>query len=483
MIEKYIEKEIVRQVKLVEFLYECKKLPLTNLSKRLGASNSTLKRDFDKIVCLLKNDIQSYDVNNVYLAIHFHSTSTRYELVKKIYQQSKFLSVCTRYLLGEEDYLEIVEQEYVSVTTAFRLKRDVEKYLIAAGVLNENQTWTNNERAFRLTVISIWMRYPFEGGVIDEQELEGSEEIVDELLNDLWNGSTVNRREYLLLVLGVYLALKRHHEHPIQEISGNEYLQQSLAFQNLQEKLSLIFEGRQLEESEILFLTSIYKSIEFNAHSYTVVQMNFQYERNYVIEKQKMIQALIFQFEEALQTPLFHQILFERPLILFCYSIWNNLQNYMMYRHHYLNSEQLKLKEKVKNVLIQWKATYWPDEAFVFSELAVEWLTYQISVMLTLKKKNKRVVFIVAESEDSHILFREILSVWLNQEYDMIDPALYYTIDELPEYMKKNPYIIIAERSILRAKEEQREDVFPISIFSLQEDMKKILTANLNVIV
>lgn len=391
MIEEYIEKEIIRQVKLVEILYECKELPLKNLSVRSGTSISTIKRDFEKVTSLLKEDIQSSNLNNMYVAIRFHSTCTRYELVKKIYQQSKFLRVCTRYLLGEENYLDIVEQEYVSVTTAFRLKKDVENYLMAAGVLNEDKTCTNDERAFRLTVISIWMRYPFEGGVIVEQELGQSEKLVDELLNDLWNGSTVNRREYLLLVLGVHLAINRHQDHPIQEIHGNEYLRESLAFQNIQKKLSFIFEGVHLEKNEVLFLTSLYKSIEFNSNSYMVVKMNFQYERDYVIEKQLLIQALIFQFEEAFQIPLLHQIIFERPLILFCYSIWNNLQNFMMYRHHYLNAEQLELKKKVKNVLTEWKDTQWPEEKFTFNELAVEWLTYRISAMLTLKKKTSSV--------------------------------------------------------------------------------------------
>lgn len=89
----------------------------------------------------------------------------------------------------------------------------------------------------------------------------------------------------------------------------------------------------------------------------------------------------------------------------------------------------------------------------------------------------------MAESEESHILYREVLSACFNSEYDMLDPTLYYTIDELPEYMKKNPYIIIGERSILRENEEKREDIFPISVFSLQKDVKNILAANLDVIV
>ncbi|NMP59534.1 hypothetical protein HI921_13880 [Enterococcus mundtii] len=191
---------------------------------------------------------------------------------------------------------------------------------------------------------------------------------------------------------------------------------------------------------------------------------------------------MIFQFEEEFQNSLFHQMIFERPLITFCYSTWNNVQNFLLYRHHYLNSKQLQLKKTIKKVFQQWKDQVWPEISFTFNDLAIEWFTSQVASSLVFKEKQKRVFFIVAESEESHILYREILNHWLNLDYNTIDSYLYYSVEELPAYINRNPHIIVCDRSVLTPSAADTPNLFPISRFSIREDLKVILSESLNLV-
>lgn len=49
MIEDYIEKDIIRQVKLTEYLYDLKILYVKEVAKRLNVTFNTIKRDFLKL--------------------------------------------------------------------------------------------------------------------------------------------------------------------------------------------------------------------------------------------------------------------------------------------------------------------------------------------------------------------------------------------------------------------------------------------------
>ncbi|MFG5498768.1 hypothetical protein ACFJXX_13770, partial [Enterococcus faecalis] len=99
---------------------------------------------------------------------------------------------------------------------------------------------------------------------------------------------------------------------------------------------------------------------------------------------------------------------------------------------------------------------------------------------LSFKQQQKRIFFIVAESEESHILYRELLNHWLNLDYNTIDSFLYYSIDELPTYIQKNPYSIVCERSVLFDRGKLMSNLFPISRSSVKRDLKRILTESLN---
>lgn len=482
MIENYIEKEIMRQVKLTEYLYECKQLVISDVAKRLDVSFNTIKRDFDRLVFQLEDYIVSYEITKTHMTVWFDTIYTRYDLIKQIYSYSKFLNVCLLYLTDETNYLTIVENEFVSVTKAFQLKKNVEQYFIEIGLLDENKAWLNDEITFRLVTLTVLARKPLNCHTLDKEKMKQSQEFVEKLFFDLANCYEKNDREYTFLTLAVYLTITRYEDHPVQKSSIKYKLEESLTFKKIQTNVKLFFKEYDLDNNELLFLTTIYKNISLNSDSFMTIQLNYQYEREHVIENIREVQSLVFHFEEEFKNNLFSQIIFERPLITFCYSTWNSLQHFLLYRHHYLSEEQLQLLPRIKKIFIQWKEEVWPEPPFIFSDVAIEWFTAQVSSSLIFREKQKRVYFVVAESEEAHIIYRELLIHWLNLDYNMIDSYLYYSVDQLPEYIKRNPHIIICDRSVLAETELDLPNLFPISRYSVGEDLKVILTESLNLI-
>ena len=86
-----------------------------------------------------------------------------------------------------------------------------------------------------------------------------------------------------------------------------------------------------------------------------------------------------------------------------------------------------------------------------------------------------RFIVVVAENDDSHIEYRESISTYITGTDMILDNAMYYSLDELPEYYEN--YIIICERHLLNeSKIFQNNLIFPISLSHLDTDLKNIFT-------
>ncbi|WP_270286435.1 helix-turn-helix domain-containing protein, partial [Enterococcus faecalis] len=149
MIESYIEKDIMRQIKVVEYLFELKRVVIKEIADFLKVSKVTIKRDIERIL-IIEPNIKVIDKSSSIIEVQFWPNATRYELVKKIYAQSNFLHVCSFYLLEETNYLKIVEKEHISVAKAFNLRNKVEDFFMAVGIMDVNKKFLDDELKMRL---------------------------------------------------------------------------------------------------------------------------------------------------------------------------------------------------------------------------------------------------------------------------------------------------------------------------------------------
>ncbi|MGM0172943.1 DeoR family transcriptional regulator [Enterococcus sp. DIV0800] len=478
MIESFIEKDIIRQVKLIEYLYELEKLSLRETAKRLQVTTNTVKRDFNKVSLILEEQIEFSELTSTTISIVFNSSFTRYDLIKTIYQDSYFLKTCAYYLLGESDYLTLVESEFISVAKAFTIKKQVESYFKAAGIMNEKNTFIQNEIRYRLVLISVWMRCDILDKLIVPSQYKTATIFVDQVLFKFANGYEKNKREYQFLLFNTYLSINRWKTSSLTY--GKEplaYLKNTATFQQLMDVNELILMQEKLPETEIQYLTSIYKTIPLNASNYLIVEMNYQRERELMIEKNFMVRQLIKNFEDEFGADLFNQILFEKPFMNLIYSLWQETQSFSAEKHFYLSDQQLQLVERIKQVLESWQRQFHLETEINFNQTTLEKFCSQVTASLLQKRTTKFVFFFIAEDELSHTIYRENLKRWLNLDYNIIDSTMYYSLDTLPVYVKEWPSIIICERSLkYDFTIPDSLTFFPISRNSILEDTKNILS-------
>ena len=357
MIEDYIEKDVIRQVKLTEYLYDLKTLYVKEVAKRLNVTFNTIKRDFSKITAILADYIEYSEITSTTIHLSFFSNFSRYDLIKELYKESKFLRVCSRYLMGDKNYTTIVDEEFVSVAKAFKIKKEVEKYFKSAKIMDEDGNLLDKELEMRFVILSVWMRCDLLDESIDKKSFKLANIFVDQVLDRLSNMYEMNNREYQFILLSAYLIITRKDNFTLY-YSKNEldYLKGTNLFNRIREISEIVLAKYDLPENEIAYFVSMYKSINLNTVNYLVVNMNYMQQREIFIEQRpKTVKVLIRYLENAFNANLNHNILFEKPFMNFLSKLWCNLQNYTVEQHYYLSDSQLEIFYKLKNILYLWK--------------------------------------------------------------------------------------------------------------------------------
>ncbi|EOA2481750.1 hypothetical protein ACMDZ0_000516 [Enterococcus hirae] len=156
-----------------------------------------------------------------------------------------------------------------------------------------------------------------------------------------------------------------------------------------------------------------------------------------------------------------------------------NVGNFLVTKHIFLSAEQLDLLNKVKFILNKWiEELDTPIHHIPYFHLQEFCqLTFFI---LTHGNQSKIGVVIVAESETSHIVFRNSLEKKMSTSDLLIDTTLYYSMDDVPKYIKKTGHLIICERTLLNKETFNTENIFPISLNSISKDINKIATRIMN---
>ncbi|MBS6193770.1 helix-turn-helix domain-containing protein [Enterococcus hirae] len=478
MIQDYIEKDIVRRVKLVQFLFDLHTLNIVDVSKKLNVTNNTIKADFEKIRVLLSSFIKTDDCTASEITIIFIREISRYELVKKIYTDSKFLNVCARYIQGDSDYLSIVEEEFVSVTKAFSIKKQVEMYF--KEVLGEH--WLDKARIseirYRFLIISVCMRCDFLSGKFDNEILKKAEILAQKVLDKFLNKAM--ERDFLFFKYAVYLAITRQKKNKLIISSyEEEFICSGLIYCQIKEVFDETAESDAnacLGNEELIFLCAIYRTISYNPPSYVFLEMDYKYQKDRLLRNFKSIDILMDLIEKEFRLHLRGNILFELPFFNFIYySIWD-LNYFLFERSIFLSESQVDIKRRLVKVLDTWEV-YCEGRVPHFTSQNIDNLCSRISsILIPEDTTNPIPLVIVAEDIYSHINYRENLKRWLSPETVSIDDRLYYTMEDIPTYLFTRPHIIICDRSLWIKKECTREGfLFSISSSTILEDIKHIV--------
>ncbi len=465
VIEKYVEKDIMRQIKVMEYLFELKRIHIQEIANLLEVSKVTIKRDIEKIL-FIESRIKVISETSTIIEVQFWKNATRYELIKKIYYQSHFLRVCSLYLMGQNNYMKIVEKEHISIAKAFNLKKQVEDFFITTGIMNESKVFIEDELKKRIIILTIWMRIDTFNQIIDQKLFYEAEDIVRKFIKEFSN--TLNTRELYFFRFAIYLSLKRQNNHlniPKREI---QYTKRGMLYP----KIKKILANYQLNDNEVIYIAMMYRLLNQNLHNYQHLVIDYEYLRKVYIDDIPEMLELIHIFELHFDRVLLKDIMFEKPFLRFIISTFLDRQMFLVEKHYFLGEQQRYLYQEIEKIITKWSDKYSID--IHLSRRTTEKFCLQVSELLLHNSSKKWNVFIVAEDEYSHVAYREWIKRKMNTTHIIIDSVLYYSLDSLPVYINADSSIIICERTIMNYPTEsiRNTKTFPISLFSINKDMK-----------
>ncbi|NBA40607.1 helix-turn-helix domain-containing protein [Enterococcus hirae] len=468
MIEKYIEKDIIRQVKVVEYLFELKKVNIQDIANFLGVSRITIKRDID-IILLLEPRIHVVLKNSSSVKVMFWPEATRYDIVKKIYKQSNFLALCSFYLKGETNYITIAEKENISVAKTFYLRKQVIEFFIDAGVMDQSKNFIDNEFKMRLIILTIWMRIDIFDDWIDKRMLYQAQVIAKRFIETFSN--SLNKREIHFLELVIYLSFKRQSKNLIILERDFKYIHQGFLYNEVEKILS----DFNFNINEMTFITMMYRLLNQNLDDYQYLTIEHKHLRKTFIDNMPKVIQLVHIFEAKFNRELLKDIMFEKPLIRYIISTFLDHQMFLVEKHYFLNLRQRELYQEIEQIMLNWIEYYGFNVQI--STPSTEKFCLQISELLLNDSNKKWNVFVVAEDEFSHLAYREWIERRLNTERITLNTTLYYNLESLPVYIDTDSSIIICERILIDCTDCEelskiKAKLFPVSLVSITDDLQ-----------
>lgn len=156
MLERYIEKCVIRQVYLCEQLYEKESVLIDRLAEQLDVCPATIINDIDKILLLLKERIATATHEKHTYQVVFTAGSSLSELTQTIYQGSYFLQVLYQFLIGERSWQKISEEVFISLSKVYTIRTDLWRFFEEMGYLNEEQEEVEiPEKDFRYLLLAV----------------------------------------------------------------------------------------------------------------------------------------------------------------------------------------------------------------------------------------------------------------------------------------------------------------------------------------
>lgn len=466
MIDNFIEKDILRRVKITYVLYECRQIKINELATNINTSFNTIKKDCYTIASKLENDLVSYKISRSELSFQFKPDTSCYELVRKLYLDSLFLRVCYRYLLGKNNYTSISEDEFISVTKVFNLKKKSERYFRQSlGLNSEGEIDFDNKLKIRYIFLAIWMRGIGISELNKNPLFFQSEKIalaISELLKN-----RLSKKSLLYLQYSIFLSLTRRDTLMI-EAETIAFLKTGIIFNSI--NTCFLQQNVEMDDQNLAFISFVYKNLPYNPESYRLIEVDYQYYRTRLIKSHPSVVQLIRNFEAGFEMNLLGEMEFEKPLMDLVYTTSFGINEFLLNQYFFINSNDFHIKEKVSKIICAWLKEYFSN-TITMSESIILQFCQQVMPLLKKGEKKKIPIIIVAKDEYSHMLFRNNINKIISENYFFINDEIYYSIDDIPELFFNIHCFIVCERCLLN---QERKFILPISINNLTNDLKDI---------
>lgn len=158
MIERHMEKNLFRQLVLLEKFYSSHTISSKILSNLLEVFPQTIEADIEILCELFDYAILATEKSKTDYCILFDKEIPLYQLKQDIYKQSTFLQVCTQFIDHKVNYLDIVETHFISVSKAYSLINKALFFFKNNGLKQENGQLVLNEIEWRLIMLNLTLK-------------------------------------------------------------------------------------------------------------------------------------------------------------------------------------------------------------------------------------------------------------------------------------------------------------------------------------
>lgn len=468
MFEDYLEKNILRQLFLCGQLYHKKEIDLDELSHLLQVCKTTLLNDIKAIRTELKDEIIYSHREKDTCSLYFDPTIPRFRLIQKLARPSLFLKTCQLYLENEPNYLQLTEIEYISVSKAYSLKKQVLAYFEDCDIQIQHHSPRFTEIERRLLLLNVTYRT----GTLKIPTLPADYFLaIDEFIESVtFNSRRIydkDNREILRIGLLIsYLSQKKHPLSIEQDFIAE--LQKRPIYQYVMDAWHTTKLKHYYQENEVYFALILFNLSDYGFNSYQAIEEDFCHLHQVFIEDSQSIKQLITQFESYFNRKFIGNRAFERALIRLMRTAWDNYQLFVPEKFYLLSPEQQSLLAEIQPLFNQWLAQL--PYRLRLKINCLEAFVIELSGILRINK-TKLHVRIVTNSDVKYLIYREALESVTT--FDMeVDPVVYQHLDEaIKSAAQQENTRILCEKTLYTPEAEQFPTIVPVSVDTIEKSI------------
>lgn len=413
MLEKYLEKEILRRLKIITLLWEFDCLPSAEMAAKLGVSSATIKGDIkkinlqfcDKINPLIVSELAGYSVLN-------KKNRNKKKYLQKILNSSLFLKATVFFSKNKFTKIDEFKRiEYISQAKAYNLKKDVEEYLKQLGIAEKGVILERAEYKIRFLLAY----YQWELGIEIIKVSEVNKTLFEKLFNEV---ESVERcffssrsKEYAGILF--QLNFERRNKNILTFCDKQkEIFTKSVVYQRKKKiikeflKENLHFD---IKEDEVFYFALVFNMM--NASFYDDTSETFASYISLIQESTFFdYDCLVQEFEKEFKFELKNSDLFEATITTFIRKCFFDLQTLIPEEHISLGcvvKVSDSFVQRISKVLKLWN--YKVGLGYSFSCSHILQLATKLFFVLEKKKRLKQ-VYLLTSFHTDYLLAKEVLT-------------------------------------------------------------------------
>lgn len=466
MIEAYLEKNILRQLFLCGQFYTTKEIDLDTTSKLLRVCKTTLLNDIKALKKELAPDVIYATRDKDHYSLYFTPDVPRFHLMQQLARPSLFLKTVQLYLEEEPDYIQLTEVEFVSVSKAYSLKKQVLDYFSDCGIKIEHCSPKFTEIERRLLLLNVAYRT----GILKVPALppdywDEVETFIDSLTAKC--GRIYDKENREILRMGLVVSYISQRTWPL---STNAHFIEEIQKRPIYAYVKEIWEKTNLKNhyvpDEFYFVLVLFNLCDYGFDSYEAIEEDFRQLHQVFIEDSQEIKELIHRFETHFDYPFLGNKAFERALIRLMRSTWDNYQLFMPEKFYLLSEDQQRLLAEVLPLFQQWQARLPYD--LRINNNSLDAFIIELSGILRLDKSRFH-IYIVTNSDVRYLIYREALEK-VTTCILHVEPTIYNQLtEELKTLATKENTKILCERTLYTPDAIPFSGIIPVSVDTIEK--------------